>query len=134
MPFTRRKILLSLRERPLPVLWLLAFLTPYLLFSLSAVPHFHSSDFAGFATTQHLGSDCSDAAVHQDSHASSSHALHGATECPLCQWTSSSHSGLFTPQQIELEEHVSPSTVVTSNRFAAPHVSVFDSRGPPLSL
>jgi hypothetical protein len=82
-PFRNRSILLSIRERPLPVLWLLAFLVPYLTFGVASVPHFHADEIAALhspATAQ--------APQWHHANVASEHEV----ECFLCDWAANSQS------------------------------------------
>jgi hypothetical protein len=122
-----RKILLSIRERPLPVLWLLVFLAPYLLFSLAAVPHLHAGELpAGVASSHHAK------ALHTVATAdNTSSAEHSS--CLLCDWSSGAQS-----QSIAALHNVA--SLVSDQKYffhsaCAPTVTVLicSGRGPPLS-
>jgi hypothetical protein len=128
---TNRKILLSIRERPLPVLWLLAWLTPYLIFSLAAAPHFHAADFSFY--------DAGRAQVHDATRGDSAspppsprnERMPDAADCVLCQWSShSSATDGATSLFIELRAATVEYSRSETTTLLPPAVAV-SARGPP---
>jgi hypothetical protein len=129
MLVSRHKILMSVRERPLPALWLLACLAPYLLFNIVAIPHFHGFELA---SATHSASVLSNLDQHQ--HTESTQAGHNGLDCFLCEWTAGSHSSITAPAEITLDSASATTLAVYHCRQTSPHSAVYDGRGPPLSL
>ena len=122
--------MLSIRERPLPVLWLLTFLAPYLLFSTTVVSHFHGSEvFAAHPISQCVAPDTSSL----QEQAQTPHPLE-ESECIVCDWALGSggqqliatHSVAAVASPVEYSA-VAGSPVVSSSR-------ILGARAPPSSI
>jgi hypothetical protein len=128
--FGNRKILLSIRERPLPTLWLLACLAPYLIFSLAAAPHFHAADFVlrDASSLSACDSTRGDASALSQLPCNTDQS---AIDCVLCQWMSHSNAAFgIVPLFIGL--HAAAVEYSRSNSSPPLTSPVFaDARGPP---
>ncbi len=140
-PIKNRSLLLSVRERPLPVLWLLAFLLPYLCFSFAAIPHFHLNEIGN-----EIGkSRCHQSSAFHSSQAEYSGSHHAALqlhsmqssrqsgECFLCDWSASAHgqAGVALHAAAALSSSSEYSALVVSPVLAP--AFRLSARGPPLS-
>lgn len=130
--FKNRKLLLSIRERPLPVLWLLTFLVPYLSLSLAAIPHFHNGEI-GNVRGNHISVSHTSVSHHAATELHSDPSSQHPSECFLCDWSSSAHAhaGLALHQVASLSSPFEYSALIVVPSVA--RALSLSARAPPLS-